>query len=116
MALALNQFQTIAQSCPSSDTEVYEAPIGYTGVVLLAQVTNIGITSSYGVSMSHRREVSGVDVDTRMLLNYPIPAGETANLLTGKLVLESGDGIVISSTDSTQTEMNIVISILETLN
>jgi hypothetical protein len=115
MALALNQFQTIAQSCPNTDTEIYEAPIGYTGVVLLAQVTNVGITSSHDVSLSHRREVGGVDVDTRMLLNYPIPAGETANLLTGKLVLESGDGLVISSSDGVQ-EMNVVISILETLN
>jgi hypothetical protein len=42
MALALNVFQTITAVVSTSATVVYTAPVGYTGVVLLAQVANIG--------------------------------------------------------------------------
>ena len=41
MALALNVFQTVTLSLDTSEEEVYTAPVGYTGVFLLAQVTNI---------------------------------------------------------------------------
>jgi hypothetical protein len=113
MALALNIFQTIAETISTSATEIYEAPVGYTGVVLLAQVTNIG-TVSRDITLYHRRSVGGSNVDTQMLKNYPISASDTANLLTGKLVLESGDKIVILGSDS--ADLQVVISILETLN
>ena len=45
MALALNVFQTVTAVVPASPTVVYTAPVGYTGVVLLAQVANIGANS-----------------------------------------------------------------------
>ena len=45
MALALNVFQTVTAVVSTSPTIVYSAPVGYTGVVLLAQVANIGATS-----------------------------------------------------------------------
>ena len=55
MALALNVFQTIAKTVPNAEDEVYTAPVGYTGVVLLAQVTNVG-AQSHDVTLIHRRE------------------------------------------------------------
>lgn len=113
MALALNVFQTIAKVVSDLEEEIYIAPVGYTGVVLLAQVTNIG-TESRDVTLVHRRNVSGADVDIQMLKQYPIPASDTLNMLSGKLVLESGDKIVIYGSDS--TDIQTVISILETLN
>lgn len=113
MALALNVFQTIAKTVPSAEDEVYTAPVGYTGVVLLAQVTNTGAQSN-DVTLIHRREVSGSEVDTPMLQAYPIPASDTLNMLSGKLVLESGDTLVMFS--SHPSEVQTVISILETLN
>ena len=113
MALALNVFQTIAQTVPDIEQEVYTAPVGYTGVVLLAQVTNIG-SDSHDVTLIHRREVSGSDVDTLMLKQYPIPASDTLNMLSGKLVLESGDKLVMYGSDP--GNIQTVISILETLN
>ena len=54
MALALNVFQTITAVVSTSATVVYTAPVGYTGVVLLAQVANIGATSE-DVTLTHRR-------------------------------------------------------------
>lgn len=109
MALALNVFQTITSVVPLSSTEIYTAPVGYTGVVLLAQVTNIG-SSSYDVTFIHRRS----STDTEILKQYPISANDTANLLAGKLVLESGDKLVISGSNA--TNLKFIGSILETLN
>ena len=113
MALALNIFKTITAVVSTSPTAVYTAPVGYTGVVLLAQVANIG-ASSYDVSLSHQRSVVGVAVTTEMLKQYPISANDTANLLAGKLVLESGDVLILSASDS--TNIKFIGSILETLN
>lgn len=113
MALALNVFQTVTAVVSTSPTAVYTAPVGYTGVVLLAQVANIG-ASSADVSLSHQRSVVGVAVTTEMLKQYPISASDTANLLAGKLVLESGDKLVLSG--STGTNLKFISSILETLN
>jgi len=109
MALALNVFQTVTAVVSTSPTEIYTAPVGYTGVVLLAQVANIG-SSSYDVTLVHRRSAT----DTEMLKNYPISSNDTANLLAGKLVLESGDKLVLSGSNA--TNLKFIASILETLN
>lgn len=109
MALALNVFQTVTAVVSTSPTEIYTAPVGYTGVVLLAQVANIGATSE-DVTLVHRR--SGTD--TEMLKQFPISPNDTANLLSGKLVLEAGDKLVLSGSDN--TNLKFIASILETLN
>ena len=109
MALALNVFQTVTAVVSTSPTVVYIAPVGYTGVVLLAQVANIG-ASSQDITLVHRRS----STDTEMLKNFPIAASDTANLLAGKLVLESGDRLVLSGSNA--TDLKFIASILETLN
>ena len=109
MALALNVFRTVTAVVSTSSTEIYTAPVGYTGVVLLAQVANIGSVAE-DVSLTHRRGAS----DTEMLKEYPIAANDTVNLLSGKLVLESGDKLVLSGSDS--SNLKFITSILETLN
>ncbi len=109
MALALNVFQTVTSVVSTSPSEVYTAPVGYTGVVLLAQVANIGATSE-DVTLVHRRS----STDTEMLKQYPISPNDTANLLAGKLVLESGDKLVLSGSNG--TNLKFIASILETLN
>ena len=113
MALALNVFQTITSVVSTSPTTVYTAPVGYTGVILLAQVANIGVTSQ-DVSLSHQRSVVGVAVTTEMLKQFPISANDTANLLSGKLVLQSEDKLVLSGSNG--SNLKFVGSILETLN
>lgn len=113
MALALNVFRTVTTVVPITQVGIYTAPVGYTGVVLLAQVANIG-NNSADISFSHQRSVAGFAVTTEMLKNYPISGNDTANLLAGKLVLESGDKLVISG--SNNTDLKFISSILETLN
>ena len=109
MALALNVFKTVTSVVPTNADTIYTAPIGYTGVVLLAQVTNIGSTS-HDVTFVHRRSTT----DTEILKEYPISGNDTANLLSGKLVLENGDRLVLSGSNG--TNLKFIASILETLN
>jgi hypothetical protein len=109
MPLALNVFQTVTAVVSVSPSVVYIAPVGYTGVVLLAQVANIG-ASSEDITLVHRRS----STDTEMLKNFPIAESDTANLLVGKLVLESGDRLVLSGSNG--TNLKFIASILETLN
>jgi hypothetical protein len=113
MALALNVFKTITKVATTSPVGIYTAPTGYTGVVLLSQAANIGNNTQI-VSLSHQRTKAGIAVTTEILKNFPISASDTANLLAGKLVLESGDVLVLSASNS--TDIKFLGSILETLN
>ena len=113
MALALNVFKTITAVATTNAVGIYTAPVGYTGVVLLAQATNIG-NDTHTVSFSHQRTTAGIAVTTEILKNFPVSGSDSANLLSGKLVLETSDVLVFSS--STATNVKFIVSILETLN
>ena len=113
MALALNIFKTITKVAGTSPVGIYTAPVGYTGVVLLAQAANVG-NNTQTVSFSHKRTTAGVAVTTEILKDFPISSSDTANLLAGKLVLESGDVLVLSASNA--TDIKFLGSILETLN
>jgi hypothetical protein len=113
MALALNVFKTVTKVATTNAVGIYTAPVGYTGVVLLAQATNVG-NNTQTVSFSHQRSSAGIAVTTEILKSFPISSSDSANLLSGKLVLESGDVLVFSATSG--TDIKFIGSILETLN
>lgn len=113
MALSANQFKTITHIAPINPVGIYTAPVGYTGVILLAQVANID-TSTHTVSFSHKRTVSGIAVTTEIVKNLAIQGNDTASLLSGKLTLESGDVLVLSASNS--SNVKFIGSVLETLN
>jgi hypothetical protein len=112
MALALNIFKTVTQVVPTSSVGIYTAPVGYAGVVLLAQVANTG-SQTETVTFSHQRTISGIAVTTEIVKNFPIPGNDTASFLDGKLVLESNDVLVISGSSS--SDLKFTGSVLETL-
>ena len=66
MALALNVFQTVTFVAPTSPVGIYTAPVGYTGVVLLAQAANVGSVTKK-VSLSHVRTTAGIAVTTEII-------------------------------------------------
>ena len=109
MALALNVFKTVPYIAPTGAVGIYTAPVGYTGVVLLAQAANVG-TVTRTVSLSHKRD----SVTTEIVKDLPIEASDTANLLPGKLVLETGDVLMLSANDA--SDIKFLGSVLETLN
>jgi len=111
MALALNVFQTVTTTVSTSPTIVYSAPVGYTGVVLLAQVANIG-TGTENITVYYRRNSDSVD--TEIMYQYPISSNDTLSIFSGKLVIASGDKLVLFG--SSATNLKFVASILETLN
>ena len=108
-AAAVNVFRTITHVVGVNTVGIYTAPVGYTGVVLLSQVTNTD-PSTQTVSFSHRRN----GTDTEIIKNLAIPAGDTANLLSGKLVIETGDSLTVVG--STASGLKFLSSILETSN
>lgn len=113
MALALNVFKTITKVATTNPVGIYTAPVGYSGVVLLAQATNVD-SVAHSISFSHKRTTSGIAVTTEILKDFVIPGNDSANLLAGKLVLEERDEILISA--DTTVGIKFIGSILETLN
>jgi len=113
MPLPLNVYQTITTVVGVNTVGIYTAPVGYSGVVLLAQAANIG-SDTHTVSFSHKRSTAGIAVTTEIVKDLPIPASDSANLLFGKLILETGDALQIRA--NSDTNVKFIASILETLN
>lgn len=109
-AVAVNNFKTITHTLTiGAATEIYTAPTGYTSVFLLLQVTNTD-SQTKTLSLFHKRE----STSTELLLDYPIAGSDSLDLLPGKLVLQTGDKIAISGSQS--GVMKLVASVLETSN
>jgi hypothetical protein len=117
MALALNVYKTKVGIASTVTSEVYKAPVGYTGVILLSHITNIGPTTQT-VSFRHKRttNLAGTISTTisEFIEDFPIEPNDAASLLKGKLFLEPGDAIEISA--SNNIDLKYIFSILETLN
>lgn len=111
-AAAINNFKTYTTVVGTSTSEVYRSPIGFSAVFLLTQCTNIG-SSTQVVNFYFNKNVSGIGtVVTEIVKNYPIPSGDSSKLVDGKLVLEPDDYVTISG--STDTDLKLVLSVLET--
>ena len=113
MALPLNVFKTITYIAPTNPVGIYTAPVGYSGVVLLAQAANID-QNPHTISLSHVRTTSGIAVTTEIVKSMAIEGHDSADLTAGKLVLESGDSLKLSASNS--SHIKFIGSILETLN
>tara|TARA_X000000368_G_scaffold41651_1_gene30055 strand:+ start:1066 stop:1407 length:342 start_codon:yes stop_codon:yes gene_type:complete len=113
MALPLNVFQTITYVAPGSPVGIYTAPVGYSGVILGCQATNVDSTS-HTVSLDHVRSRTGIAVTTEIVKQMPIQGHDTMNLTSGKIVLETGDELKLSA--SNPNHVKFIGSILETLN
>lgn len=109
MPAALNTFRTITANVTTTANTIYTAPTGYTTVVLLAQVSNT-TNALLTVSSNHLRG----GVPTALVANAQVPVSDAINLLSGKLVLATADGINVVSNVATGAQC--ILSILETAN
>jgi ABC-type cobalamin transport system ATPase subunit len=111
MASALNIFKTVTSEVTSSNTTIYTAPNGYTGIILMAQVTNI--TTTEGTVT-----VSTVDTsesaETELVKNFAIPGNDASSVITGKLVLEETDAVKIFA--NANNKFKVTLSVLESSN
>lgn len=109
MAIAINIFKTITANVTTASTSVYTAPIGYTTVILMAQVSNIG-NALLTVSADHVRSTA----TTNIITSAPLPTSDAISLVAGKLILQTGDSIAVSASANDSAQM--LLSILETAN
>ena len=110
--LPLNTFKTIADEITTVDSDIYTAPVGITAIILMAQVSNMntGTPADKWVTAAH------YDGSTARYLvrEFTVPSNDGVSVLTGKVVLESGQSIRMSA--ETNSYLEVVLSILETSN
>ena len=108
--IPLNTFKTTTFDVVTPTTTVYTTPAGVTTVILLAQVSNIHESESVTISANHVRGSN----TTSIIKNTPCPINDAVTLLTGKLILQTGDSFSISA--SANSRGQLVLSYLETAN
>jgi hypothetical protein len=124
-ALPLNTFKTkTAVLGNSTSTYVYTTPVGVTSIVLMANVANV-TNAIQNVTLSHYRNLPVLadsqgnggqagNVVTEVVNHFALPPNDSANLISGKLIVESLDSIVAYTVNSGTCKL--VLSILETAN
>ena len=113
-AVALNKFLTVRHLVTDSRVGIYTSPIGVASIVLFAQATNVGSGVDAGVkfvTFSHARPGDQPE-DFQIINDGPVIPNDALNLLTGRLVLETGDELRVSG--NTTGDVKVVVSILET--
>lgn len=109
--LPLNTFKTITKEITTQTSTIYSCPVGRTAIVLMAQVSNVSVTSNTSkVTFSHVRQRTA----TQLVQNCPVPPEDARSVLTGRLVLEQGDRIEVSA--DANNRLKIVISVVESAN
>lgn len=109
MSLPLNVFKTKTAEITTTPTDIYTAPAGKSGIVLMAQVANITNTTG-SVTVIHKYSTT----ETELVKDFSIPGNDSASVLTGKLVLEEGHKLSVSASDD--DVFKITLSILESVN
>ena len=107
MPAPLNSFKTITANVTITANTVYTAPPGYSAVLLLAQVSNV----SENIVKVSARYTRGPE-KTSIISNAMVPVGDAINLLTGKMILQTGDGFEIQGNVSNASQL--ILSVLET--
>jgi len=111
-AVALNTFKTIRKEITTSAVGIYTCPVGVSAIILIAQVTNVTSDTTSQVTATHSRSTES-PTDFNFSNGAYVPPNDSINLVPdGRLVLETNDVIKIQATGN--SELNIVLSILET--
>ena len=86
--------------------------IGVASIILYAQATHVAPDDEVKfISFSHSRPTDD-NVNFEIVKDGPVIPNDALNLLSGRLVLETGDELKVSG--NTTGEVKVVISILET--
>lgn len=111
-ALPLNTFRTVARPITNTESNIYTAPVGVTSIVLMAQVSNVETASPADkwVTAAHYTGTTA----TYLVKQFVVPTNDAVSVLTGKLVLQTGQSIRMQA--ETTGFLEVVLSILETSN
>ena len=111
MATPLNRFKTVTTELTTINSIVYTAPTGFTGIILMAQVSNV-TNSAETVTFSHYD--TSATTETELLKDFEIPGNDAASMITGKLILEDGDSVKAFA--GANNNLKLTLSILESLD
>jgi hypothetical protein len=111
MSGALNIFKTVTANLTTTPTSVYSTPLGYSTVVLMAQITNIG-NSTANISADLVR-TGNTGPTTSLISGAQVPINDAISVLTGRLILNYGDQFQVTATANNSSQLTL--SVLETL-
>lgn len=107
MASPLNTFKSVAANITTVPTNIYTCPAETTAIVLLAQATNVDASNDGNITF-----YSSMNGNTELAKDFTIPVGDSAGLLSGKLVIEAGNSIGVYA--NANSVLKLTLSILET--
>ena len=108
--MAINIFRNITANLVTGTTVLYTAPLAYSGIVLMAQISNV--TAGTVTASMFVRDVNLTL--TSLITNYKIPGNDALGVLSGKLVLQPGQSVVASA--AADNSLQLVMSVLESQN
>ena len=112
MAGALNIFKTITANVTTTPTAVYSTPLGYSTVILMAQLTNTTASTIVDASAFLVR-TGNTGGNVTLVQNASIPYNDAYSPLTGRLIMTPGDSFQVSA--SANSSVQLTLSLLETL-
>lgn len=104
-----NTFKNARLALTNSAVTAYTVPASTTTIVLQLQATNVDNSAAQAVTATWYD--NSATATTNLVKALSVPANAAVGLLAGKLVLETGDYIQLSSTASSLIECTI--SVLE---
>lgn len=106
---ALNVFKTVTANLTTTSTTYYSTPLGYSTVVLMAQISNT-TDDVIQVTAGHEREGNV----TTLVDSFRVPPHDAAGVLTGRLILQYGDSFAASANANGSAQL--ILSVLESLS
>ena len=109
MSGALNIFRTVTANVTTTPTNVYSTPLGYSSVILMAQVSNIDVANTIQITAGLSRSGNV----TSLVSDANLPTNDAITVLTGRLIMNYGDSFQVSA--SANASSQLTLSLLETL-
>lgn len=124
--IPLNYFTRKSTVVPVSLTStnplssVYEAPFERASVIISALATNTSNTNTNTVYASISTRGTAITqaspIDIQFVSNFPIAPNDTVNIVVNKLVLSQFDNLFVWGGQNNVGNVNLTLSILETIN
>lgn len=108
MATPINTFKTVTANLSTTSETLYTAPPITSTIILMAQVTNVGVTAENVTAIHY----DGTAVSTELVKDFVVPPNDAVGVLVGKLILTPGQSFIASS--SANASLKITLSLLET--
>jgi len=110
-SIPLNKFRLLSTNLVSGSNLIYSSSLDISAIVLSTQITNIVNTNK---SVSVLVQKSGSNSQITLIKDAVIPPSESLNPLSGKLVLERYDRLIM--TTNSGSTLDVVLSVLENAN